>query len=123
MKEKEILEQLKKDLQSIIDFESIEEATLPDIYYSGEKYNGWIELKQNNKLKINYRPGQQNWLKKERKKKLNTFVLFCYKGMFYLLIDFDIITFTNIKELESTALWYGKHFRSLYFLEKLKGRT
>lgn len=130
MKEKNILKKLKDQIGKEIDFYSIEtgstELGIPDVYFSGDGFEGWIELKQAKLkkyasiVKIPYRPSQQKFLRKQLKKGLSSFVLISIENRFYLLNNFDKY-YKNKYFILCYCLWSGENFDNNLFVSMLKG--
>lgn len=124
MTENEIFMKLKKEVSFYADFFKIEtcdtEIGVPDIYYSGVGYEGWIELKiiRTKNVIIPYRPAQRKWLKIQKQKHLNAFVLVYFEEVYYLLDDFTKI-FKNKEDLRAKSLWHNTCFKNFYFISYL----
>lgn len=128
MTENQILKKLKKDMGRLVHFYKIEtgstEYSIPDTFYCGYNFCGWIEIKQISKpvkkIVIPYRPGQRNWLENHKKFNLNVFILLYYHNKFYLLNDFRK-EFKDLGYLKMRSLWYESHFKSNVFFRLLMG--
>lgn len=116
MTETDIYQKYLKKYNYIVEFTKIESGStkcgIPDIYYLSNINNshGWLELKigylSKGVIKIDYRPGQQNWLAKHLDKGLNSFTLIFYDTLFYLTRYF-IDSFESKQHLTSHSLWVG----------------
>jgi len=108
MTETEMFIDLKSSTKGVLEVLNIETGTtglgVPDVFYTGNGFSGWIELKQSNELKFEYRTKQRSWLKKHSYKKLNGFVLFHNNKTYYLLNKFDKEKFLSIEELKEYSI-------------------
>ena len=128
MTEKDIFKKLKEQTKLSLSVFSIEtgvtELGVPDVYYDSLfGFEGWLELKvAKNRLEgafLEYRPGQQQWLKRHKNYGLTCYTLFYFKDNYYLTNEFK--DFFTGRELTENTLWKGKTFLEDKFLICLRG--
>lgn len=127
MIESAMLKTMKDQIGSLVNFYDIETGAtkvgIPDVFFSVVNHCGWIELKEIKtvvKLKVDYEPGQQMWLKKHKRLRLNVFTLISVSDLFVLTKVFKD-EFKSMDELASTAEWCGRKFKDYSFINALTG--